>query len=114
MSGNEATLEPEFSKEDRDELGHIEYFLERLAELRDRGLIAEQAFDTAAAEGRSRREAIDRTARYAACIARSRNLTQTLPEQAIAWVERAIEIDRSRIDAWRQIVDLCWSLERDE
>ena len=47
----------------REELGHLDYFLERLAELRNRGLIAPDAYATASSEGQSRRAAINASRR---------------------------------------------------
>ncbi len=114
MSPSDQTLEPVFSAASSDELGHIAYFLERLAELRDRGVIDEHAYDIAAGECMSRREAIDRTGRYESCMGNSRSRSKNWPKQAIEWAEQAIQIDRQRIDAWRMIVELCWSQEDDQ
>ena len=114
MSPSDQTLEPVFSDASSDELGHIEYFLERLAELRDRGLIDEHACDIAVGECRSRMDAIDRAGRYEACMVKSRDRSKNWPKQAIEWAEQAIQIDQRRIDAWRMIVELCWSQEDDQ
>jgi tetratricopeptide (TPR) repeat protein len=114
MPPSDQTLEPVFSNAESDELGHLEYFLAKLAELRDRGLIAPEAYDTAARESQGRRASIDRAGQYEACMVKSRGLTKSWPKQAVHWAEQAIQVDRDRIDAWRLIVDLCWSQEDDQ
>ena len=114
MAPNDPKLEPLLSIAERDELGHLDYFLKRLADLRDRGLITPDAYATAASEGDNRRATINRAGEYAACIGKARGLAVSRPKEAIAWAEHAIEINRERIDAWRMIVDLHWIHEEDE
>ncbi len=114
MSPSEETLEPAYTDAQREELGHIDYFLERLAGLRDRGLIECAAFDTAAGEVMSRRETIHRAGQYEACMVKCKALARSRSQQAIEWAERAIQIDRQRIDGWRIIVERCWSQEDDQ
>jgi pilus assembly protein TadC len=46
MPPHDPIVEPLFSIAERDELNHLEYFLDRLASLRDRGLIAPDAYGT--------------------------------------------------------------------
>ncbi len=114
MAPNDTKLDPLLSIAERDELGHLDYFLKRLTELRDRGLIGPDAYATAASEGDNRRAAINRAGEYAASMGKARGLAVSRPKEAIAWAEHAIEINRERIDAWRMIVDLHWSPEDDE
>src|ERR1022692_1884992 len=114
MSPSKSKLEPQFSTAERDELGHIDYLLERLAELRDRGLNAADSYSTAAGESLSKRDAIDRAGHYAACLSRARVLAPGQPREAIPWAEQALQIDRERIEAWKLIVSLHWSQEADE
>src|SRR5262249_53594769 len=86
----------------------------RLAELRDRGLIAVEPYATVLGESQSRRETIDRAGRYARCMASARALSATTPSDAIRWVEQAIEIDPNQLEAWQTIVTMLWSQEKDE
>ena len=114
MRADTETINPDFSKAQADELGHLEYFLAKLAELRDRGLMSPDAFDTAANECQTRRETIDRAGQFEACMVKSRALTASWPKQALHWAERAIEVDCDRIDAWLLIAGLCWNQEDDQ
>ena len=70
MPSHDAILEPVFSNAERDELAHLDYFIERLAELHDRGLIATGDYGTVRDESQSRREKIQQAGRYARCMAR--------------------------------------------
>ncbi len=114
MTADTVTIKPEFSKDQADELGHLEYFLAKLAGLRDRGLISSDAFDIAASECESRREIISRAGQFEACMAKARGFTASSPKQAVHWAERAIEVDRDRALAWRLIVGLCWNQQDDQ
>ena len=114
MAPSDQKLEPVLSNAESDELGHLEYFLAKLADLRDRGLIAPEAYDTAASESQSRRASINRAGQYEACMVKSRGLSKSWPKQAVHWAEQAIRVDRGRIGGWRMIVDLCWSQQDDQ
>ena len=52
MATLDTAIEPELSASEREELSHLEYFRQRLEELRDRDLIAAGACETVLAEGR--------------------------------------------------------------
>jgi hypothetical protein len=60
MSTDGAAIEPLLSAGEREELGHLDYFDRRLAELRDRGLFAPVSYAAVVAEARQRRESIAR------------------------------------------------------
>ena len=62
MPSYDPIIEPVFSNAERDELAHLDYFLERLAELRDRGLIAADDYVIVRDESQSRREKIEQQA----------------------------------------------------
>ena len=59
MSTTKSTFDPAFSDAEREELGHLDYLDARLDELRDRGLIAPEAYATVVAESQGRRQAIE-------------------------------------------------------
>ena len=69
MPSYDPIIEPAFSNAERDELAHLDYFLERMAELRDRGLIAADDYAIVRDEGQNRREKIGQQGRYARCMA---------------------------------------------
>ena len=69
MTPHDSLALPLYSNAERDELSHLEYFLERLAALRDRGLIAAEPYATVLGESLSRRESIHRAGRTACCCA---------------------------------------------
>jgi tetratricopeptide (TPR) repeat protein len=114
MAPHDPNVEPLFSNAERDELAHLDYFLERLAVLHDRGLIAAGPYATVLGESQSRRETIERAGRYARCLASARELAATSPADAIRWAEQATGVDQERPEAWKLIVTLLWSQEDDE
>ena len=114
MLTTDLKIEPVFSAAEREELGHLDYFLDRLQELLDRELITPEAYATARTESAGRRAAIDRAGQYLACMVKARGVALKWPKQALYWAEQAIGIDQERIDAWRLNIDLCWSHEEDE
>ena len=61
MSTTKSTIDPAFSDAEREELGHLGYLVARLDELRERGLIAPDAYATVVAESQGRRQAIELT-----------------------------------------------------
>jgi tetratricopeptide (TPR) repeat protein len=114
MPPHDPFIEPLFSSAERDELDHLDYFLERLAALRDRGLIAPDAYGTVLDESQTRRETLHRAGRYARCLAGANALSATAPAEAIRWAEQAIGVDQERSEAWKLIVRLLWAQEDDE
>ena len=70
MATLDTAIEPELSTFESDELSHLEYFRQRLEELRARDLIAAGACETVLAEGRARRETILRHGQYRATVGR--------------------------------------------
>ncbi|MFI5459899.1 MAG: tetratricopeptide repeat protein [Isosphaerales bacterium] len=114
MSPNEMTIEPVLSPSERDEIGHLDYLLGRLVELRDRGLIPAESYATVVAESQARRQAIEHAGRYAAALGKAHTLAKGQPKDALAWAERAREIDPARVEAWKLVTALNWILEEDE
>jgi len=114
MYPNEMTIEPIYSPPEHDEMGHLDYLLARLEELRDRGLITPDSYATVANESQARRAVIERAGRYAAAVGQARTLAKSRPSEALAWAECARGIDPARVDAWDLLVDLNWGLEEDE
>ena len=54
MSAVSSTIEPLLSAGERDELGHLDYLLEQMKDLLERGLIAADSYATVVAEGRAK------------------------------------------------------------
>jgi tetratricopeptide (TPR) repeat protein len=104
---------PLYSNAERDELAYLDYFLEQLARLRDRELIAAGPYATILGESQSRRETIERAGRYARCMASARAIAVTSSAKAIHWAEQAIGVDRERHEAWNLVVSLLWDQEDD-
>ena len=84
MAPSDQTLEPVVLESPKATSWAISSISSRLAELRDRGLIAPDAYDTAASESQSRRAPINRAGEYEACMVKSRGLSKSWPKQAIA------------------------------
>ncbi len=114
MAPVESTIDPILSDGEREELRHLDYLSARLSEFRDRGLIAADSYDTIAAEGRLRREAIERRGRYQAAITRARAISSTKAETALGWARQARALDPDQLDAWVAEIDLLWQLGRDD
>jgi tetratricopeptide (TPR) repeat protein len=114
MSESEITIEPMLSPAERDEIGHLDYLLARLGELRNRGLIAPDSYATVLAETESRRQALERSGRIAAALSKARALANREPGKALAWAERARELDPLQVEAWKLVVALNWELGEDE
>jgi tetratricopeptide (TPR) repeat protein len=113
MSSAEAAFGPALSPIERDELGHLDYLLARLRELRDRGLIVPESFETIRAESESRRQAIGRAADYRAALSRATSLSSAQHTEALKWAKKAREIDPERPEAWNLLVRLHWDHEED-
>jgi tetratricopeptide (TPR) repeat protein len=114
MSLPNLTIEPLLSTAERAELAHLDYLLERMKELLERQLIGPESYATVVAESRDRREAIERRGGSQAAAVRARSMAKNAPRDALAWAERALELDPSRAEVWELVVDLSWSLEQDE
>lgn len=114
MATVDSTIEPILSDGEREELRHLDYFSARIAEFRERGLIAADLYETIAAEGRSRREAIERRGQYLAAIRQARALSSTRAEEALGWARRARALDPTGLGAWVAEIDLLWQLECDD
>ena len=114
MSPRDAIIEPEFSTAERDEIAHLDYFLDRLAELFGRGLIGPEAHASVVDESQTRRRAIERAGQYAACVRRARSLAVMHPADAIDWAEHAAQIDPARPEAWRLMINFDWDRELDQ
>ncbi len=95
------TIEPELKGAERQELSHLDYFRRKIEELRDRGLIAGDAFVTIGSEIQLRREAIDRHGVYRAQLGRARKLVASKNlGGAKEWAERARLTEPEQREAW--------------
>jgi tetratricopeptide (TPR) repeat protein len=114
MSPEPDMIDPVLSKDERNELSHLEYLSARVKELLDRGLITSESLAAIEADGRQRREAIERHGRYMAAMSQARSLVQRKQREALNWAQRAREIDPARPEPCEMAVDLLWTMERDE
>src|SRR5947199_9658736 len=94
-------IEPEFSVLDREELAHLDYFARRVDDLRDRGLISPECYQTIVTENQVRREAVTRRGVYRAALSRARELAaaKKLP-QALECAGRARAMEPEARGAW--------------
>ena len=107
------TIEPELKGAERQELSHLDYFRRKIEDLRDRGLIAGDSFETISSEIRLRREAIDRHGVYRAQLDRARKLVANKNlAGAKEWAERARLTEPDQREAWELEVSVCGTLER--
>src|SRR5208337_4495864 len=107
------TIEPDLKGAERQELSHLDYFRRKIEELRDRGLIAGDSFETISSEIRLRREAIDRHGVYRAQLGRARKLVASKNlAGAKEWAERARLTEPDQREAWELEVSVCGTLER--
>src|SRR5271157_169175 len=107
------TIEPELKGAERQELSHLDYFRRKIEDLRDRGLIAGDSFETISSEIRLRREATDRHGVYRAQLGRARKLVASKNlAGAKEWAERARLTEPDQREAWELEVSVCGTLER--
>ena len=114
MPETSSTLEPVYSEAEREELGHMAYLIGRLDDLCERQLIAPAARATLAAENEDRRRQIERSGQYQAAIEMAKSLVAKQPRESLAWAARAQEIDPSRTEAWKLLIDVNWALGNDD
>ncbi len=114
MSPSEITIEPTLSQAQREEMGHLEYLIARLTELRDRGLITPGSCAAVVAETEGRRHEIEKSAAIATALSRATALSQSDRREALAWAERALALDRTLVEAWTLVVALHWELGEDD
>jgi tetratricopeptide (TPR) repeat protein len=107
-------VEPEFSPEEREELGHLRYFESRLVELEARGLISRETLADVGDEDRARTDAIHHTGRVRAALGRAGSLASQEPESALALAEKVRAVAPDRAEVWELIVDILWRAGRDE
>ena len=96
----------QLSAEEREELRCVAFFLARLAEMRDRGLITEMAYATVATETEAWRRSIETAGRARGEIAEARRLAVRDPNAAIAQAKKARGTDSSNQEAWTLELDL--------
>ena len=113
MTMIDETIEPELKGAERQELSHLDYFHRKIEELRNRGLIAGDSFETISSEIRLRREAIDRHGVYRVQFGRARKLVANKNlAGAKEWAERARLTEPDQREAWELEVSVCGTLER--
>ncbi len=114
MNAASGPIDPVLSNEERDELRHLEYLSARARDLRHRGLIPAESYEAIAADGRQRREAIERHGRYRAAMSRARALAQGRTAEALSWAEQARQLEPEDAEAWALAIDLLWAMDRDD
>jgi len=101
---------PRLSPREVEELANIAYFVGRIDELRDRGLVAEEAHATIVREAHASRAVIETNGRYLAEREQAHRLKPTDLRAAVAWAGRARRTDPSREPAWALEVEMLHSL----
>jgi tetratricopeptide (TPR) repeat protein len=114
MNEPDSRVDPVLSKDEREELRHLEYFSARTKDLLDRGLIPAESYEAIAEDGRLRSEAIKRHGRYKAAMSQARALAKRRPGEALSWAEQAREVDPEQAVAWAVSIDLLWEAARDD
>ncbi len=114
MATVESTIDPILSDGEREELRHLDYLSARIADFRDRGLLAADSYEAMADDGRSRRIAIERLGQYRATVRQARALSRAKAGEALTWAQRARELDPDQIEAWVMEIDFLWELQRDD
>jgi tetratricopeptide (TPR) repeat protein len=99
-------IDPRLTPAEREEKGHIAYFLGEWAALHARGLVADDAYQVIDGEHRGRLDAIDRLGRYREAMARAGNLLSLDPPAALGWAEQARQLIPDRAEAWALAIDL--------
>ncbi len=112
--GGSSPLEPTYSKEDREELAGLDFFLKKIEEFRPRGLIEETSLATIQAETHDRQQAITQRGRAETAIATARRIKGMDARGALKWLERGRVEDPSRVEAWTLGIELHRRLQEDE
>ncbi|MDR3637438.1 MAG: tetratricopeptide repeat protein [Isosphaeraceae bacterium] len=106
------SLKPDLLFCEREELGHIAYFLTEWDALRDRGLIGEDVHASIATEYAGRRASIERGGTFRAALARATQFSATHPAEALDWADQAARLDPERPEAPALAVELLRRLGR--
>ncbi|HEV3122895.1 MAG TPA: tetratricopeptide repeat protein, partial [Isosphaeraceae bacterium] len=106
-TGASIAIDPYLTLQEREELGHIAYFLTQLEALRARGILPDALREAIAAEYRARRDTIERSRRYEALLSAARGLRDKhLPEDALSCALKATQLAPERPEAWMLTIDL--------
>ena len=108
-------IEPEFSVLDREELAHLDYFAGRASDLRDRGLISPECYQTIVDENQVRREAVTRRGVYRSALNRAKELAAAKKLCSGPRVGRPRPSSEPEArGAWDLEISLCSLLDRHE
>lgn len=99
---------------EREELSHIGYFLAQWDSLRDRGVIAEDVHAEITAEYAARCQSLRKDGLYRAALGRARRQGAGSPVEALAWAERAHQIDPDQPEAPALAVEILRLMGRDD
>ena len=107
------TIDPDLKSMERQELSHLAYFRQKIADLRNRGVIAGDLFETIDSEICLSREAIYRHGLYRAQLGRARKLVKSKElVKARQWAARARMTKPEMREAWELEIRVCESLEQ--
>ena len=93
-------IEPEYTAAQLEEIGRIDYFLDELRKLRDRGLVEAETVGTVETEKAGRRDEIERQALVSGALKAARGLVDKAPRTALALADRARSLDPGKFEAW--------------
>ncbi len=97
---DQPSITPEYSAEQRDELGRIDYLLGELRRLCERGMVPAETLTAVEAEKQERRGALERLGRAAALFTAARRVAAAAPRNALACVEKGRALAPELFDGW--------------
>src|SRR6478609_7593545 len=93
-------IPPEYTAEQREELGRMDYLLGELRQLRERGMVPPETVAAVEAEKGERRGEIERVGRAAGLLRAARLAPVTAPRDALALAEKGRALAPERLEGW--------------
>ena len=100
----------EYSVEEREEIGKIDYLLDELRRLSEQGMVPPETVERVAAEKAMRRGEIERGAVASGALKAARLAFVARPRDALAYAEKARALTPEKVDCWSLSADLLGSL----
>jgi hypothetical protein len=93
-------IPPEYTAEQREEIGRIDYLLGELRRLCERGMVPPETVAAVEAEKGKRRGEIERIGRAAGWVKAARLIPVAAPRDALACAERARALAPELLEGW--------------
>ena len=107
-------IPPEYSPEQREELGRIDYLLGELRRLRERGMVPPETVAAVETEKGVRRGELERVGRAAGMLKAARRIPVSAPRDALACAEKARAMAPELLDGWVLSLELLGRLREFE